>query len=363
MDEPSPSTSPKLSESKHNKPSLAGKFSIDQILGKKELSSEEYEVDSNTHIDSNNTSFDNNQDTKARRHSITSLDNESSRKIDDVKYKPIVPSSFEHVSNSHKDWALNRINSNIFQAQQQGLYNHPANLPNFSGIINGLYYSQFNQNLLNHQQNSFNSANNIGISLANHNSNYQNHHHSIHHPHGILVKPKKKRSRAAFSHAQVLELERRFNFQRYLSGPERADLAGSLKLTETQVKIWFQNRRYKTKRKQIIQQISGPCGAQLPSGNSDNCSNDDGNSDEEIDEMEEEDAYQSDESDNENQNKKPKINYEEILSKRDPSSSFSKNFYKLLSQDYVRQQQQNNQQFQFLNHASDSSRSNILSYV
>ncbi|KAM4733267.1 homeobox protein Nkx-3.2 isoform 1-T2 [Anableps anableps] len=64
-------------------------------------------------------------------------------------------------------------------------------------------------------------------------------------------KQRKKRSRAAFSHAQVFELERRFNHQRYLSGPERADLAASLKLTETQVKIWFQNRRYKTKRRQM----------------------------------------------------------------------------------------------------------------
>ncbi|XP_073777339.1 homeobox protein Nkx-3.2 isoform X4 [Danio rerio] len=68
---------------------------------------------------------------------------------------------------------------------------------------------------------------------------------------GDAPKQRKKRSRAAFSHAQVFELERRFNHQRYLSGPERADLAASLKLTETQVKIWFQNRRYKTKRRQM----------------------------------------------------------------------------------------------------------------
>lgn len=40
-----------------------------------------------------------------------------------------------------------------------------------------------------------------------------------------IKKPKKKRSRAAFSHAQVYELEKRFNHQKYLSGPERADLA------------------------------------------------------------------------------------------------------------------------------------------
>lgn len=60
---------------------------------------------------------------------------------------------------------------------------------------------------------------------------------------GQSLQNRKKRSRAAFSHAQVYELERRFAAQKYLSGPERADLARGLKLTETQVKIWFQNRR------------------------------------------------------------------------------------------------------------------------
>ncbi|CAL1526454.1 unnamed protein product [Lymnaea stagnalis] len=63
---------------------------------------------------------------------------------------------------------------------------------------------------------------------------------------------KRKRCRASFTHAQVYELERRFRHQRYLSGPERAELAQSLKLTETQVKIWFQNRRYKTKKRHQI---------------------------------------------------------------------------------------------------------------
>ncbi|KAJ3603479.1 hypothetical protein NHX12_028225 [Muraenolepis orangiensis] len=60
---------------------------------------------------------------------------------------------------------------------------------------------------------------------------------------------KQKRSRAAFTHGQVVELEKKFNHQKYLSAPERAHLATCLRLTETQVKIWFQNRRYKTKRK------------------------------------------------------------------------------------------------------------------
>ncbi|KAA0713666.1 Homeobox protein [Triplophysa tibetana] len=64
---------------------------------------------------------------------------------------------------------------------------------------------------------------------------------------------KKKRSRAAFTHLQVIELEKKFSRQRYLSAPERAHLASALQLTETQVKIWFQNRRYKTKRRQLTE--------------------------------------------------------------------------------------------------------------
>ncbi|XP_030642879.1 NK2 transcription factor related 7 [Chanos chanos] len=58
----------------------------------------------------------------------------------------------------------------------------------------------------------------------------------------------RRKPRVLFSQTQVFELERRFKQQRYLSAPERDHLASVLKLTSTQVKIWFQNRRYKCKR-------------------------------------------------------------------------------------------------------------------
>ncbi|CAF1242079.1 unnamed protein product [Adineta steineri] len=73
----------------------------------------------------------------------------------------------------------------------------------------------------------------------------------------VQIKKTKRRSRAAFSHAQVIELERRFAQQKYLSSTERAELASLLSLQEQQVKIWFQNRRYKAKRKQLLNQVNG----------------------------------------------------------------------------------------------------------
>ncbi|XP_047404093.1 homeobox protein Nkx-2.6 [Sciurus carolinensis] len=68
---------------------------------------------------------------------------------------------------------------------------------------------------------------------------------------GSTQQPKarqRRKPRVLFSQAQVLALERRFKQQRYLSAPERDHLASALQLTSTQVKIWFQNRRYKCKR-------------------------------------------------------------------------------------------------------------------
>lgn len=59
---------------------------------------------------------------------------------------------------------------------------------------------------------------------------------------------KKRKRRVLFSKAQTFELERRFRQQKYLSAPEREHLASLIRLTPTQVKIWFQNHRYKTKR-------------------------------------------------------------------------------------------------------------------
>ena len=59
---------------------------------------------------------------------------------------------------------------------------------------------------------------------------------------------KEKKGRATFSGNQIDELEKAFSATQYLTTSERARLAERLQLSESQVKIWFQNRRTKCRR-------------------------------------------------------------------------------------------------------------------
>ncbi|UJR32944.1 hypothetical protein I4U23_020407 [Adineta vaga] len=122
---------------------------------------------------------------------------------------------------------------------------------------------------------------------------------------------KPKRVRTAFTPAQLLKLENAFEKNHYVVGQERKELARHLNLTETQVKVWYQNRRTKHKR--------------LKSEDGNNSSNDinDDDDDEQQDESIEHDPNQQNQSDT-----------SDITNKNDDEHSWDNNnqHYQYLSQ-------------------------------
>ncbi|XP_074764559.1 homeobox protein ceh-30-like [Athene noctua] len=75
-----------------------------------------------------------------------------------------------------------------------------------------------------------------------------------------------RRLRTAFSAEQISTLESSFQRQRYLGAAERRQLAGRMRLSEVQIKTWFQNRRMKLKRQLQELRPEPFCSSPLPYG-------------------------------------------------------------------------------------------------
>lgn len=101
------------------------------------------------------------------------------------------------------------------------------------------------------KKNNCTSSNQTSNNNNNNNANTNNNNSSSNATSGsvTLTKSKKPRkSRTIYSSEQLKRLNQEFNNAQYLNLPDRAKLAAELTLSQTQVKIWFQNRRSKLKK-------------------------------------------------------------------------------------------------------------------
>ncbi|KAI1729850.1 homeobox domain-containing protein [Ditylenchus destructor] len=133
-----------------------------------------------------------------------------------------------------------------FSIQQKLLFGHAlpnslsAIIPNFAGSF--VFANEINSP-------SSRSIFNFSPKVSELNSTASNS-KRIGHPYQSRVPAKHKKPRTSFSKPQVSLLETRFHDQKYLAAAERALLASQLRMTDAQVKTWFQNRRTKWRRQE-----------------------------------------------------------------------------------------------------------------
>ncbi|TNN11805.1 Homeobox protein MSX-2 [Schistosoma japonicum] len=153
--------------------------------------------------------------------------------IDNNNFEQI--NTFYKNSTFSKDLKVNRISSSNI-----GFESIRSIIPEYA-FNEHLNYDELSVQSKNNNDNDLESSNNSTIENNDNISSY-------------CSKTYKSRSpRIPFSRDQILRLEKKFQNSRYLSGWEVKQLAKNLNLTETRVKIWFQNRRARERRDSSVE--------------------------------------------------------------------------------------------------------------
>ncbi|CAL1586734.1 unnamed protein product [Knipowitschia caucasica] len=142
-----------------------------------------------------------------------------------------------------KDKSTLRDLTSIVSSNRQSGLHHIAVQP-----TSGQYYSPMDPGM-----EAASMMGSLGSSCSNRQTGQHQFQDTFPGPYAVLTKDtmpqtyKRKRSwsRAVFSNLQRKGLEKRFEIQKYVTKPDRKQLAAMLGLTDAQVKVWFQNRRMK----------------------------------------------------------------------------------------------------------------------
>eukprot|EP00794_Sanderia_malayensis_P005126 gene5126-5774_t len=168
-------------------------------------------------------------------------------------YPPFCPTTNHHhqqqqPTNSHHTNPLNTNSMNNYLDMNQS----PVSLPNVLSPIpvNGSFYPEFNNTHPTSQSPADITASaNYPCTFHQYSWLKNTNPDFWWNTPGTVKTPEKRRKRTAYTRKQLLELEKEFHFNHFLTRERRLQLATTLNLSERQIKIWFQNRRMKWKKR------------------------------------------------------------------------------------------------------------------
>ncbi|CAF0825658.1 unnamed protein product [Brachionus calyciflorus] len=190
-------------------------FSITNILNESAKESEEKDVNSDINVDDDDISFE-----------YDDSDDDSQDELDSEDSK---------INNSNNE----KVNNDLENSKNLLRLMLSQNMP-YNPVINNLLLSNWLTNMT-----SLNESKPEKILDLKSPVLVQK---RVGHPYQNRNPPKRKKPRTSFNRPQIIELEKRFMKQKYLASSERSNLAKLLKMTDAQVKTWFQNRRTKWRR-------------------------------------------------------------------------------------------------------------------